>query len=448
MRIPYVRGAAARLRSGAVQAPAVLRGFSGTRLRRRIASGAFGDREVLAARPTGFGSRMGELLNAHRVASALGARFAVHWPAAPLYDVGPPDAVFDPHFVAAHHLSTFATESFGWLTTTIEPSDLRRLADGPFRGARMRERYLIDVRVRGLELPSFREAFEAVRFHPDLERIRAEVDTGPRVGLAVHVRRPDLAFPTSRFGGRYASKQTPMALIERIVQIVPRDPRDRALLIGNDGPLLVATAERIGADTPDGVVGLPKGSSDQQAFRDFCLLARAGAVLGGTSAFARVAQLIAGSRVIQVEDILPADEIRTLLWTAVMRGDANRPLEATLASDHLFQRRDIRLTLAEEVALLERTVELDPEDPTRWLGLLVRRVRQGDRTGAERTMAEIAVRFAGDVGTAARQTVGGRTGLEYPGHLTDDDWRDLFTADVLDATWSDALRAAADGAPV
>lgn len=442
MRVPYVRGAVVRVRDAAAQVPAVLRGFSGPRLQRRIASGGFGDREILAARPTGFGSRIGELLNAHRVASALDARLVLHWPAAPSYDVGPPEAVFDPHFVASHHLPTLAPEAFGRLTTTIEPSDLRRLAEGPHRGARMVERYVVDVRVPGLELPSHREAFEAVRFHPDLERIRAAVGSSPRVGLAVHVRRPDLAFPTSRFGGRFSSKQTPMALVERLVRILPRDPRDRVLLIGNDGSLLGEAAERIGADTPDSIVGLPEGSSDRQAFRDFCLLARAGAVLGGTSAFARVAQLIAGSRVVRAEDMLPSDETRELLWTAVMRGDPGRPLEGALACDHLFQRRDIPLTLADEVALLERTVELDPEDPTRWFGLLVRRARQGDRTGAERTMAEIAARFAEDVGTTAMQAAEGRTGLEYPGHLTDGDWQDLLALGVLDTTWGDALRAA------
>ena len=446
MRIPYVRGAAVRLRDAAVQAPAVLRGFSGTRLRRRIVGGGFGGREILAARPTGFGSRVGELLNALRVASALDARLAIHWPAALSYDVGPADTVFDRHFVATHHLPTLAADEFGRLTTTIAPSDLRRLAEGPHRGARMVERYAVDVRVRGLDLPSHREAFEAVRFHPDLERIRAEVDAGPRVGLAVHVRRPDIAFPASRFGGRYSSKQTPMALIERIARILPRDPRARVLLIGNDGTLLAETAERIDADTPEGVVGLSEGSSEQQAFRDFCLLARAGAVLGGTSAFARVAQLIAGSHVVRVDDLLPVHETRELLWAAVMQGDPGRPLEGALASDHLFHRRDIALTLADEIALLERTVELDPEDPTRWFGLLVRRARHGDRTGAERTMAEIAARFGDDVGTTAALAAGGRTGIKYPGHLTDGDWRDLLALDVLDATWRDALLAAADGA--
>jgi hypothetical protein len=387
---------------------------------------------------------MGELLNAHRVASALGARFVFHWPPAPLMDVNHAEAVFAPHFVAEHHLAALRRQEFGRLSTTITPSDLRGFAEGADRGARMAERYELVLRVRGLALPTLVEAFRDVPFHPDLERIRATVDGLPTIGLAVHVRRPDLAFPASRFGGVFSSKQVPMVLIERIIEMFSRDRGEGVLLIGNDERLLNYIAERTGAGTPDGLTGSEEASPPERSFRDFCLLARSKAVLGGTSAFSRVPQLIAGSHVLRPEEMLSRDETRALLWSAVLRNDPRYPLEATLASDHLFQRRDLQLSAREEVELLERTVQIDPEDPTRWLGLIVRRARLGDTLGAARDMAAMASLFRGKEDVALAQAAQGRTGSANPGHLTGVDWLDLIDLGVLDATWIEALRVVSD----
>jgi hypothetical protein len=445
MRVPSLNGVTARIRSELDQAPATLRGYSGLRLQRRIRNGAFGDREVLAERSTGFGSRMGELLNAHRVASALGARFVFHWPSAPLFDVNPAEAVFAPHFVAAHHLPALVPEEYGRLSTTISPSDLRGFAEGAGRGARMAERYELALKVQGLTLPSVREAFRHIPFHPDLERIRAMVDGLPAIGLTVHVRRPDLALPASWFGGRFSSKQIPMVLIERIIDVLPRAAGEHLLLIGNDEPLICDIAERMGADTPESLMGQGANSPHERAFRDFCLLARSGAALGGTSAFARVPQLIAGSHALRPEEMLSRDETRALLWSAVMRNDPRYPFEATLASDHLFQRRDLQLSLMDEVELLERTVQIEPEDPTRWLGLIVRKARLGDAPGAARGMAAMASQFKGREEVALAQAAQGRTGSANPGHLTHVDWIDLIELGVLDPIWLEALRALSDG---
>jgi hypothetical protein len=219
MRVPYLRGAVQRLRTVAHDAPAVLRGFSGSRLQRRIVRGDFSRREILAWRPFGFGSRMGELLNAVRVASALDARFVFHWPPEPLFDVDAVETVFAPDFIAEHHLPTLDIEEFGRLSTTIRPTDLQQLAEGPHRGVRMAERYEIRLSGRGLTLPSFRTAFERVRFHQRLEDIRAAVEELPPIGLAVHLRRWDLTRPDSRFGGVVSPKQLPLALVERMVAV-------------------------------------------------------------------------------------------------------------------------------------------------------------------------------------------------------------------------------------
>jgi len=187
MSIPYWRGGIERLRRRARQTPARLQGYSGRRLGHRITRGDFNEREILAWRPFGFGSRLGELLNAIRVARALESRFVFHWPPESLYDVDPAESVFAPGFLAAHHLPTLDIEEFGRLSTTIHPSDLRELATGSRRGARMAERYEVQFAGRGLSLPSFRDAFDEVEFHPRLERLRTAVAELPPIGLAVHL---------------------------------------------------------------------------------------------------------------------------------------------------------------------------------------------------------------------------------------------------------------------
>jgi len=425
MRVPLLLGGVQRLRVSVRESPAVLAGFSGARLRRRIARGAVAEREILAWRPHGLGSRLGELLNARRVAMGLGARFVFHWPPQPHFDDDAVETVFDPGFIAAHHLSTLDLDEFGLLSTTIWPSDLQELATGPRRGARMAERYEVAIRGRGLSLPSFREAFASIEFHRRLEQLRSDVDALPPIGLAVHLRRTDPTLPEARFGGVISSKQLPMVLMDRIVAGLRADGAENILLLGNVQTFAAEMSERIGARTPDDLIPLTSGSPQEKAFRDFFLLSRAQRVLGGSSAFARVAQLVAGAQVIRPETVLSTAEIRRLLWSAVMDGEAERPLEATLASDHLFQRADIGLSIEDEVALLERTVELDPEDSTRWLGLLVRRIRSGDRAGAERTRREFGQYFSGREPMAVALARGGMTSLEKASHFTTGDWQEL-----------------------
>ncbi len=442
MRVPYVRGAVQRLRSASHDAPAVLRGFSGRGLQRRIAQGDFRPREVLAWRPFGLGSRFGELLNAMRVARALGARFVFHWPPEPLFDVEAAETVFDPDFIAEHHLSTLDIAEFGRLSTTIRPTDLQQLAEGPHRGVRMAERYEIRFAGRGPTLPSFRTAFDGVRFHQKLEDLRSAVDELPPIGLTVHLRRWDLTRPESRFGGVVSPKQLPLVLIERMVADLRRDGAQNILLIGNDPDLVAEVSHRIGARVPHDVVPLLNGSLQEEAFRDLCLLARSERVLGGSSAFARVAQLIAGATVVRPEAMLSAHDTRALLWSAVMNDEQERPLEATLASDHLFQRPDLILSAADEVALLERTIELDPEDPTRWFGLLARAIRSGDERAVERITAEMSERFRGRELFTAERAARGRTPREFPAHLTYADWHDLLRFEGLAPAWAEALRAA------
>ncbi len=442
MRVPYVRGAAQRLRSASRDAPAVLRGFSGRGLQRRIARGDFRPHEVLAWRPFGLGSRFGELLNAMRVARALGARFVFHWPPEPLLDVDAVETVFDPDFIAEHHLSRLDIEEFGRLSTTIRPSELQKLAEGPHRGVRMAERFEIRFAGRGLSLPSFRAAFDDVRFHHRLEDIRAAVEALPRIGLAVHLRRWDLTRPDSRFGGVVSRKQLPLVLVDRIVADLRRDGAENILLIGNDPDLVAEASGRIGARVAHDIVPLSTESLQEEAFRDFCLLARSERVLGGSSVFARVAQLVAGATVVRPEAVLSAHDSRELLWSAVMNDDQGRPLEATLASDHLFERPDLILSAADEVALLERTIGLDPEDPTRWFGLLARGVRSGDTLAVKRITAEMSERFKGREQLTAERAFRGITSREHPLHLTGADWQDLLRYEGLQPAWAQALREA------
>jgi hypothetical protein len=442
MRVPYVRGAAQRLRSAAHDAPAVLGGFSGRGLQRRIARGDFRQRQILAWRPFGLGSRFGELINAMRVAKALGAHFVFHWPPEPLFDVDAVETVFAPDFIAEHHLPTLDIEEFGRLATTIRPSDLQDFAGGQRRGARMAERYEVRFSGRGPTLPSFRETFDGIRFDRRLEDVRAAVGELPPIGLAIHLRRWDLTRPESRFGGVFSPKQLPLVLIERMVADLRRDGAQNILLIGNDPDLVDEVSSRIGARAPHDMVPLATGSLQEEAFRDLCLLARSERVLGGSSAFARVAQLIAGATVVRPEAMLSAHDTRELLWSTVMNDEQGRPLEATLASDHLFQRPDLILSAADEVALLERTIELDPEDPTRWFGLLARGVRSGDERTVGRVMAEMSERFRGREQLTVQRAARGRTSRDHPAHLTDADWQDLLRFDGLEPAWVQALRAA------
>lgn len=226
----------------------------------------------------------------------------------------------------------------------------------------------------------------------------------------------------------------PLSLLQAQVSGLRRGGARRIAVLGNDAEAVGAVAAEMGIIAPNDVVALDRGQREDEAFRDFCLMSRSRSVVGGSSAFARVAQLIAGSsEVIQPDQMFSAADARALLWEAAMNAGSTDRVEATLASDHLFQRQDIVLTQAEEILLLERTVELDPDDPTRWLGLIARYSRSGDQVGADRALDRFSRQFADRVPVAVELARRSTTPEHRPGHLTAREWPALES--VISQAW-------------
>jgi hypothetical protein len=407
----FARTAHARLRrwiigimpvhsSGAGQGPR----FSGGSLQRAIRSGEFAECRILSAKFDAFGGRLWNLLNAARVAEALGAQLRFYWPMRPMDGIRPADAVFDASYLERHELTVV---DLGTLRNvrTWTPGDLAYLRGTDrmiWYEAKHRDPDFdkFDVAARGhrfKELPTYAEAFRSIRFSPGLERVRSAVDGVERLALAVHVRRGDVYRGDFRLGGQGVRKAIPLPIVGLILGRLLEG--ERAVLISDDDARI---RDRLGVDPSRVLISSEvldwNGDDLERTFRDFCLFTRCDRVIAGSSVFAVIPTLIGGGLLESPDETFDSSHVRTVVTEFVER-EAGRPdLEVALACVFLEDRFRGRLTESERDRLLAIAVEADPENPGLVVAQAARLIRLGHVEAAqalfERTATGGAAEFA------------------------------------------------------
>lgn len=426
------------------------RRYSPERLRRLILAGAFARREVLAYRDDGFGMRMGELLNAWRIAAGFGARFVFLWPTTGNDGIRPADAVFSDDFRAEHLRSDMDPADYREVGTW-RPSDIRALHRGPTRGIWSISKRSLSPKKKfvlgteGIELPplmTMREAFDAIGFVPELREIRDRTAAMPEIDVAIHIRRGDIVAEDSwaTFDGTYAHKAIPLALVDHIVELELRRGRRVAVFGNGVGPLKLASRHP-DALSADDVLEVTEGRADLIDFRDFCLLTRAREVVSAGSAFAMVPTLIGGGRRSTIDDLLDLPTQDRLLLQQ-LREHESSPAEVVIAVAHMLRRQSPHLDPAREHEALTAAIAADRTNPILPLALAVRLLERDDTAGAVGTLrASLPGRAAARLMAASS----GASGADVPllagrggCFVNADQWSVLEESQVDDA-WIDLV---------
>lgn len=393
----FARTARARLRRSVIRAipmrtPDTGQGptLRGRALQRAIRAGRFQKAGIVSAKFDAFGGRLWNILNAARVAEALGAQLKLYWPMRPMDGIRPAEEVFDAAYLEQHQLTSV---DLGELRNvkTWTPADLAYL-NGTDRmvwyEAKHRDPAFekFDIATRGVRLsrlPTHAQAFSSIRFHPKLERVRAAVEGISRCALAVHVRRGDVYSGDFRIGGQGARKAIPLPLVGLVLDRL--SGAEKAVLIGDDDARI---RDRLGVDPNRILIASEvldwEGGELETMFRDFCLFTRCDVVVAGSSVFAIIPTLIGGGQVRSPEELLDASLIRAAVTEFVERGSGQPDLEVALACTFLEDRFRKELTDAERDRLLSFAVEADPENPGLAVAQAARLLRLGDPAAAHK----------------------------------------------------------------
>lgn len=385
----FLRTAVQRLRQESLARSAwPLRGrsgpaLSGRRLARAIEDGEFKEARILSAKFDAFGGRLWNLLNAMRVADALGAQMRFYWPMRPLDGIRPAEEVFAADFLREHLVGAVDLPSLRNVRTWTgeDLAHLRGSSATVWYEAKHRDPAFdkFDIATRGFRfrrLPTYQQAFAALRFDPALERVREAVETLGRFPVGVHARRGDVYRGDFRLGGQGARKAIPLPIVELLLERAPGG--GPTVLISDDAARI---RDRLRVDPSRVLIASEvidaAGSELEQMFLDFCLFTRCDEVFAGTSVFAIIPTHIGGGRVVPPDDVLDPATIRAAVTTFVER-EAGRPdLEVALACVYLQDRFRGQLSEQERDRLLGIAVGADPENPGLLLAQVARHLRRG-----------------------------------------------------------------------
>lgn len=280
---------------------------------------------VVGLRRDRFGARLCAFFNAYRIAQALGVPAYLGWPESEGLGPAEAQAVFSDTFRARHLLDPISLAEIEAAQVTPFEGNLAKaelhgrrflLVNKPF-GA------LDGPETLGTETPlSLADAARATDpFAPDLKaRAAALKPPGLDDGVAFHVRRGDLADPHApdflRFVGRYVPYAFYRAFAERAVEA------DR-IAVFSDAEMAADTLrlEDFGKRVTRIGVAAPDLTATQRAVVELLLLARAGLLVGGKSAFRETAAELSGARNVRLHDAFDAQTKRRLLREELERAD-------------------------------------------------------------------------------------------------------------------------------
>ncbi len=352
------------------------RRYSPRRLRRLIDGGAFSDREILAYRTDGFGMRMGELLNASRLAEAFGARFVFVWPVTDNDGIRPAGRVFASAFLQDHLLDGIETSDYP-VVGTWDADGIRELHRGRGRGIWSVSKRSLSPKKKfvlgtsGIELPplmSMREAFDRIPFSPELAAIKSAVEEVAPFDVALHIRRGDIvstgaeAMGTSLLDGTYSHKAVPLPLVDEIVRRATAAGQ-RVVIIGNGVDALDLAERYVGVIFARDIAPFGAMSPELEDFLDFCLLARSATVVSGGSAFAMVPTLIGAARSVRVPELLTVTEQLDLIRSFLAGEAADRPAEAMLACSHVLRMDASLVDHGVRLQVVALAARADPANP-------------------------------------------------------------------------------------
>jgi len=355
------------------------------RIAHQASEGMFSTGEVLAVRFDGFGPRLGEMMNAWRIARAAGAQFVFAWPETGADGAVPVDEVFEGQYLRKH-LRPAADLSEYQPVDEWQPRDLAALRDTSLRGVMLRSKdnhhgegkFVLATRGFDFEqLPTMAEAYWALPLLPGLEMIRETVRDGwPGVDTSIHVRRGDVVSGWFRLGGASAKKALPAPIVRALAQ---EHDGQTTVLIGNSLEAVLRECDGLDVTTPDRLFPSLPSTPIAALIRDMTAISLTKNVIAGSSLFARVGALIGGVQPQDARELMEGARAHELLLAAVEDAakSGRSGFEEALNCDYL---RTVILEPADrriDRALVPVARASDPENPTYLFASAVHALRDG-----------------------------------------------------------------------
>lgn len=350
-----------------------LRWFRTAWLQGAVGAGAFRDVEFLAVRGDGFGPRLGEMLNAWRIARALSGRFVFAWPETGADGAEPPAAIFSERFIARHLLTGPELAEFRGVATW-RIADLVALKDGISRGARISSKSnqngagKFAVVAKDFDfpaMPTMADAYWAIELTPRLEEIRRGIRDGwEGSAAAIHVRRGDVVTGDHRLGGRYAKKALPAPLVRELAHRLGSGRT--TLVVGNDLAHTLSMLDGLAVVTPAQVSPVPCETLVEQMVRDITAISCADVTVAGKSMFARAGALIGGKDPVAAHVVVPKAEARRIILDSLRKPEASGSLgiEASLSCEYVRNVLTARRDRSLDRELLGLARRADPTNPS------------------------------------------------------------------------------------
>lgn len=419
-----------------------------------IQRGDFAESTILSAKFDAFGGRIGDVIGAVRVASALDATMMFHWADRKLDGIRPADEVFAPEFVARHLLLEPKLDDYR-VVRAWRPRDLvllRQSAKRVWYQAKHDEGAgKFRITTRRFTLPNVMthgDAFAQIRFVAELEQIREHARALGPFELAIHVRRGDIFRGDFRLGGHFAHKALPLPILRLLLATTDKT----VLLVGNE---MEAVRERLGDHsivTPSDLGYPGERTAARDDFYDFCLLSRCRSIVAGKSVFALIPALVGGGALLSAVDVLTRKQMYDATHAFITGADGSVDLEVAHACAYSRTQFPEMHTIASIGRLREIAHFADPSDPNVALAQAAANLRSGDRGAAAGTFGRLSSADGPETCLALLRYefgLGSGVGLSsiFGGWLTDDDWRELLDASVANpwAAFYVALRSTVDG---
>lgn len=338
---------------------------------------------VLMNRRDGLGERLCAMMNALRLADALGHRFAFSWESDvwnPVYhqldisggqivrghSITPVDKLFSPRFIKANYIADGAlpkvlpfSPQFGSMQAVRaveEEEDMFGWEPDQHMFSSAVEQLV--SRQRAMSYP---KAFLAIEFASSISKV---IDQARSIDLgsfdALHLRSGDMVYGQIRKWGHWSNKVLNPSVAGDLIAETRRHGR-RAVLFGQDVQTLEYLRETHGAVlASDLTLGL---SNVEQAMFDIVLMSRAERIIAGNSGFSRAA-CMAGGKALSSALALRPPKLYAEITLEDLAANASKlnPMMVAYSYWQVFAFYGRQLDDRNRLLLLELAEKFDPEN--------------------------------------------------------------------------------------
>lgn len=364
-------------------------GYTPNKINALIQSGEFCSKEVLAARHTGLGSRLADMVNAKILADAFDAKFVFIWPENHLNEmlgIKTVDQVFDKSFIEQSYMPSCQHSEYHPIKNrNLGLADVQKFHRGKMRGIRIKN-LQNQVGIDGFQPPNlntWHQAFYSIPFHPRLESVREYTCQAlPEFDLAIHIRRGDVWEGIHRFGGIYIEKAIPLPVIRCIKNVFGKN--SSVLLIGEDSNIIKRLCLEDDFSALHSYSYPGEKEKDKDDLFDLCALSRCTQIVGGTSYFVHFAAWVGGAKLFTPLELVPADVMRDSLISFINSEEEYRrsPLEVAGSCEYAYSVLADSLNEEDRIFFLEHAFKADPENPVFMLKKAVIHLMRGENEKA------------------------------------------------------------------